>query len=84
VTARSVRRGWPARLAGALAIEAVAATACGGSAGVPGPPSAYLGTVADRPVPAGIADLPLTTAAGRPTSLGVWLTGRPIRPVTRG
>ncbi|MGH3177126.1 MAG: hypothetical protein ACRDPF_25060, partial [Streptosporangiaceae bacterium] len=64
MTARAVRRGWPARLAGALATAAVAATACGGSAGVPGPPSAYLGTVVDRSVPAGIADLPLTTDAG--------------------
>jgi len=45
---------------------------CGGSTGAPGPPSAYLGTVVDRPVPAGIADLPLTTDAGRPTSLGAW------------
>ena len=72
MTGRTVLRGWPARLAGALATAAVAATACGGSAGVPGPPSAYLGTVVDRPVPAGIADLPLTTDAGRPTSLGAW------------
>jgi len=53
-------------------MTAVAATACGGSTGTPGPPSAYLGTVVDRPVPAGIANLPLTTDAGRPTSLGAW------------
>src|SRR6185437_5365676 len=72
VTARAVLRGWPARLAGALVTAALAATACGGGAGVPGPPSAYLGTVADKPVPTGIADLPLTTDAGRPTSLGAW------------
>ena len=72
MTTRSVLRGWPGRLAGALATAAVAATACGGSAGVPGPPSAYLGTVLDRPVPAGIADLPLTTDAGQPTTLGAW------------
>ncbi len=68
-----------ARLAGTLApvlATVLAAGAimagCGGSPGVPGPPSAYLGTVVDRPVPAGIADLPLTTDAGRPTSLGAW------------
>ena len=61
-------------LAAALAIAALAATACGGSrsAGTPGPPSAYLGTVVDKPVPAGIADLPLTTDAGQPTSLAAW------------
>ena len=62
------RRGW---LASGLAISAVVA-GCGGNAAVPGPPSAYLGTVVNRPVPAGIADLPLTTDAGRPTSLGAW------------
>ena len=64
-----------ARLAGTLtAILAAGAimAGCGGSTGVPGPPSAYLGTVVDRPVSAGIADLSLTTDAGRPTSLGAW------------
>ena len=63
------------RLAGTLAAVLAAGAivaGCGGSAGVPGPPSAYLGTVVDRPVPAGIADLPLTTDAGQPTSLGAW------------
>jgi len=59
-------------LAGVLAITAMTATACGGSPGPPGPPSAYLGTVLDKPVPAGIADLPLTTDAGQPTSLAAW------------
>ena len=58
-------------LAAVLAAGAIVA-GCGGSAAVPGPPSAYLGTVVDRPVPAGIADLPLTTDAGRPTSLEAW------------
>jgi len=58
-------------LAAVLAIGAGAA-GCGGSAGTPGPPSAYLGTVTDRPVPAGIADLPLTTDTGQPASLGAW------------
>jgi protein SCO1/2 len=64
----------PARLAGALVpVLAVGAILAGcGSSSAPGPPSAYLGTVVDRPVPAGIADLPLTTDAGRPTSLGAW------------
>ena len=64
-----------ARLAGTLAAVLAAGAimaGCGGSTGVPGPPSAYLGTVVDRPVPAGIADLPLTTDAGRPTSLAAW------------
>ncbi|MGH3151515.1 MAG: SCO family protein [Streptosporangiaceae bacterium] len=68
-----------ARLAGTLApVLAIVLAAgaivagCGGSAAVPGPPSAYLGTVVDRPVPSGIADLPLTTDAGRPTSLAAW------------
>ena len=68
-------RRWPARLAAVLAIGVVVA-GCGAgartSAGTPGPPSAYLGTVTDRPVPAGIAGLPLTTDAGRPTSLRAW------------
>jgi protein SCO1 len=71
----AVRQGRAARLAGALAAvltAAAAVAACGGGTGVPGPPSAYLGTVVDRPVPAGIADLPLTTDAGRRTSLGAW------------
>jgi protein SCO1 len=54
-----------------LSVSALAA-GCGGSAGIPSPPSAYLGTVVDRPVPAPIADLPLTTSAGRPTSLAAW------------
>lgn len=57
--------------AATLAI-AVFAVACGGSKATPGPPSAYLGTVVDRTVPAAIADLPLTTDAGRPTSLAAW------------
>jgi protein SCO1 len=58
-------------LAAVLAAGAIV-TGCGGSAGTPGPPSAYLGTVADRTVPAAIADLPLTTDAGQPTSLRAW------------
>jgi protein SCO1 len=64
-----------AMLAAALAISALAVSALAagcGSAGTPGPPSAYLGTVADRPVPAPIADLPLTTSAGQPTHLAAW------------
>jgi protein SCO1/2 len=79
----AVRRRGPARqvaglaallaavLAAVLAAGAIVA-GCGASPAVPGPPSAYLGTVVDRPLPAGIADLPLTTDAGRPTSLGAW------------
>ena len=79
----AVRRRGPARQAAGLAallatvlVAVLAAGAivagCGASPAVPGPPSAYLGTVVDRPLPAGIADLPLTTDAGRPTSLGAW------------
>jgi protein SCO1 len=59
-------------LAAVLAVAALAATGCGGSTSTPGPPSAYLGTVVDKPVPAGIADLPLTTDTGQPTSLAAW------------
>jgi protein SCO1 len=59
------------RLTGALVALALAGAGagCGGGPGVPAPPSAYLGTVLDRPVPDGVADLPLTTDAGQPTSL---------------
>jgi cytochrome oxidase Cu insertion factor (SCO1/SenC/PrrC family) len=32
-------------------------------------PSAYLGTVLDKPVPESVADLPLTTDTGQVTSL---------------
>jgi hypothetical protein len=63
--------GWPVRLAGALAASAVV-TGCGGGAGVPGLPSAYLGTVLDRPVPGSVADLPLITDAGQPTTLAAF------------
>ncbi len=59
----------PVRLAGALVTSALVVAACGGGAGVPGPPSAYLGTVLDKPVPDAVADLPLTTDAGQATSL---------------
>jgi protein SCO1/2 len=62
----------PGRLAGALAALALAVTACASGPGVPGPPSAYLGTVEDTPVPASVADLPLTTDAGQLTSLAAW------------
>ena len=46
--------------------------ACGGGPGVPVPPSAYLGTVLDKPVPAAVADLPLATDRGQATSLAAW------------
>src|SRR5215470_10695310 len=73
----AMARGWPGRLAGALAasalvISVLAVTACASGPGVPGPPSANLGTVVDTPVPASVADLPLTTDAGRVTSLAAW------------
>jgi protein SCO1 len=66
---KAMVRRWRPRLAGTLAASALVVTACGGSAGVPGPPSAYLGTVLDKPVPDSVADLPLTTDAGQATSL---------------
>src|SRR6202040_1345266 len=62
-------RGWPGRVAGLLAVSALAVTACASGPGAPRPPSAYLGTVVDTPVPASVADLPLTTDAGQVTSL---------------
>ena len=62
-------RRWPELLAGALAAMALGLTGCGGGPGVPGPPSAYLGTLLDKPVPESVADLPLTTDTGQVTSL---------------
>jgi protein SCO1/2 len=70
MTARA--RGWPGRLAGALAASALAVTACASGPGTPGPPSAYLGAVLDTPVPASVAGLPLTTDTGQVTSLAAW------------
>jgi protein SCO1/2 len=55
----------------ALAIAAAVA-GCGSTPGTPGPPSAYLGTVMNRTVPASIASLPLTTDSGQQTSLAAW------------
>jgi protein SCO1 len=70
---RAMVRGWPVRFAGALAASVVVVVAaCGGGGGVPGPPSAYLGAVLDRPVPGWVADLPLTTDAGRPATLAAF------------
>lgn len=64
-----VRRWSVVRLACALAASVLVLTACSGGSGVPGPPSAYLGTVVDKPVPDSVADLPLITEAGQATSL---------------
>jgi protein SCO1/2 len=61
---------WPVRLAGALVTTALVVTGCG-DPWVPGPPSAYLGTVLDKPVPGSVADLPLITDGGQATSLAV-------------
>ncbi len=69
---RVIARGWPGRLAGVLAVSALAVTACASGPGTPGPPSAYVGTVVDTPVPASVADLPLTTDTGQVTSLAAW------------
>jgi protein SCO1 len=68
----ALARSWPGRLAGALAASALAVTACASGPGVPGPPSAYLGTVVDTQVPVSVADLPLVTDAGQVTSLAAW------------
>ena len=74
----AMARGRPGLLAGALAASALAVAACAsgpgppGPLGPPGPPSAYLGTVVDTPVPASVADLPLTTDTGQVTSLAAW------------
>src|SRR4029077_16839455 len=69
---RVVARGCPGRLAGVLTVSALAVTACASGPGAPGPPSAYLGTVVDTPVPVSVADLPLTTDTGQVTSLAAW------------
>ena len=79
-----MRRSWRGWLAGALAasalaVSALAVTACASGPGAPAPPSAYLGTVVDTPVPASVADLPLTTDAGRATSLDA-LHGQVVVP----
>lgn len=62
-------RRWSGLLAGVLAACSLGLTRCGSGPGVPGPPSAYLGTVLDRPVPDSVAKLPLITDTGRATSL---------------
>ncbi|MGH3797907.1 MAG: SCO family protein [Pseudonocardiaceae bacterium] len=62
-------RGWAvAMTAFGLAVACVAG--CGTSR--PNPPSPNLGTVIDRPVPAAVLDLPLTTAGGAGTSLAAY------------
>jgi protein SCO1 len=61
-------RRWSWLPAGALA-GALATAGCGSAPGTPGPPSAYLGTVVDRPVPDWVAELPLTADTGQATSL---------------
>jgi protein SCO1 len=66
---QAMMRRWSVRLGGALVASVLAVTGCGGGSSVPGPPSAYLGTVLDRPVPDSVADLPLITDAGQATSL---------------
>ena len=59
-----------AAVVGGLAGWALVLGVCGPGSARPGPPSAYLGTVVSRPVPAAIADLRLTDDRGQPTSLG--------------
>jgi protein SCO1 len=57
------------RLAVTLCAVALGLVACGGGPRAPGPPSAYTGTVLNKPLPGSIADLPLTTDAGQATNL---------------
>lgn len=64
---RGRRSGLTTTALGVALAVAVALTGCG--AGPPGPPSAYIGTVVDRPVPSSIDNLPLTADDGNPTSL---------------
>src|SRR5215471_5142239 len=56
-------------LLSAVLVAGVVLVACGGRS-APGPPAANLGAVISKPVPAGIANLPLTDDAGRVVSLG--------------
>jgi protein SCO1 len=56
-----------ARIVGAAALAALVASACG--AQTPGPPPAALGGTGSRPIPASIADLPLSDQHGRALDL---------------
>ena len=62
-----VRSGWA--LLGLCALWGLLLAACGGGSHAPAPPSASLGTMVDKQVPATVADLPLTDNEGRSTSL---------------
>jgi protein SCO1 len=64
-----VRERWA--LAGVAVTLGLLLSACGGdSAGPPPAPSATLGALVDKPVPAAVANLPLTDDRGRTISLG--------------
>ena len=55
---------------GAVVAMGVGLAACGGGPSAPGPPSANLGAMIDKPVPSRVANLPLTDDQGRSVSLG--------------
>jgi protein SCO1 len=61
------RNRWAA--IGAVVAMGLALAACGGSS-APGPPSANLGAMINKPVPSRVDNLPLTDAQGRSVSLG--------------
>ena len=67
----------PTRLAAALGAVALLLAACSAAAGAPGPPSASSGVMLSRPVPASIADLPLTDQHGHVTDLAA-MAGRTV------
>jgi protein SCO1/2 len=64
-----VRRRRFVAMGGVLLATATVLAGCAGKSAAPAAPSAYLGTVLDKPVPAEIARLPLTDENGRTTSL---------------
>src|SRR4051794_39608141 len=65
---KTMRRPRCLALLSVVLVAGVMLVACGGRS-APGPPAATLGAVISKPVPAGIANLPLTDDAGRATSL---------------
>lgn len=67
------RRAWA--IVNLLVVCGLVLAACGSGSAAPGPPSADLGTMIDKPVPGRVADLPLIDDRGRPVTLSA-LRGR--------